>query len=67
MYQRMESTSHNVQWSKGHVKSTKRYIEECDYVAYSFTVASDVEGGDDLGSYKEAMGTVDESKWHRAM
>ena len=35
MYQLMESTSHNVHRSKSHVKTTRRYIEECDYVAYA--------------------------------
>ena len=67
MYQSMQSTSHKVQRSKRHVKPTRRYIKECNYVAYALTVASKVEGGDYLGSYKEVMGMVDASKWLRAM
>ena len=47
--------------TKRHVKPNKRYVEECEYVAYALTLASEVEGGDDLGSYKEAMGMADAS------
>ena len=66
-YQPMESTSHNVHRSKRQIKSTRRYTEECDYVAYALTVASEVEGGDDLGSFKEAMSLIDASEWFGAM
>ena len=59
MYQPMESTNDNVQWSKRKIKPTRRYIEKCDYVAYVVTVASKVEGGDDMGSYKETIGMID--------
>lgn len=63
MYQPLELTSHNVQRSKRHVKSTKRYIEECDYVPYALTIASEVQIEDDLRSYKEAMSIANASKW----
>ena len=63
----MESTSHNVHQSKRQIKPTRRYIEECDYVTYVLTVASEVEGGDDSGSFKEAMSLIDASKWLGAM
>ena len=58
-YQSMESTSHNIQWSKKQIKPTRRQIEECDYVVYSLTDASEVESGDDPGSFKEAMSMID--------
>lgn len=32
-------------------------------MAYALTVASEVEACDDLGSYKEAITSIDENKW----
>ena len=67
MYQPMEPTPHNVHRLKRQIMPTRRCIEECDYVAYTLTVASEVEGRDDSGSYKEAMVMIDASKWLGAM
>ena len=53
--------------AKRHVKPSRRYIEECDYITYALTVATKLGGGDDPGSYKEAMGMIDASKWLGAM
>ena len=36
-------------------------------MAYALTVASEVEGCDDLDSYKEAMTSIDAKKWLGAM
>ena len=48
-------------------KPPRRYIEECDYVAYALNVASNVDGVGDPNSYKEAMASHDASKWLVAM
>ena len=37
------------------------YIEECNYMAYALMVVSKVKGGDDPGSFKDAMVMVDTS------
>uniref|UniRef100_A0A803KP57 Reverse transcriptase Ty1/copia-type domain-containing protein n=1 Tax=Chenopodium quinoa TaxID=63459 RepID=A0A803KP57_CHEQI len=42
--------------AKRQIKPPSRYIEECDYIQYALTVASQVEtNNDDPCSYKEAM------------
>ena len=50
------------QREKRRIIPQKRYIEECDYVAYALTIASEVESVDDPNSDKEAISSSDSSK-----
>ena len=45
----------------------RRYIEECDYVAYALNIANEVKGLHEPSTYKEAMASNDSSKWLIAM
>ena len=55
------------QREKRRIIPQRRYIEECDYVAYALIIASEVESVNDPNSYKEAMASSDSSKWLVAM
>ena len=50
------------QREKRRIIPQRRYIEECDYVAYALTIASEVESVNDPNIYKEAMVSSDSSK-----
>ena len=45
----------------------RKYIEECDYVAYALKIASEVKGLNKKSTYKEAMSSSESSKWLIAM
>ena len=49
------------------IMAPRRYIEECDYIAYTLNIASEVEGLDEPSTYKETMASNDSSKWLIAM
>ena len=55
------------QREKRRIIPQRRYIEECDYVAYALTIASEVESVNVPNSYKEATASRDSSKWLVAM
>ena len=46
---------------KRKIVAPRRYIEECDYVAYALNIASKVEGLHEPCTYKEALALKDSS------
>ena len=49
------------------IVAPRRYIKECEYVAYPLNIASKVEGLHEPSTYKEALASNDSSKWLIAM
>ena len=54
-------------WERRRIIPQRRYIEECDYVAYALTIASEVKSVNDPNSYNEVMAFSDYMSLYRGV